>query len=123
MDKMKRIVALILAVLIVLSVASYLFYLLKIRADRPLAPVGGGGVFCRSGAGRAAGRDAQRRQRALPAEAARRAAWPAARSRRHPKNIIEDAKKYVCVRKSEISEDNLDVNEKNRGLTRFSIVA
>ena len=37
--------------------------------------------------------------------------------------IIEDAKKCVCVRKSEISEDNLDVNEKNRGLMWFSIVA
>ena len=57
------------------------------------------------------------------AEAARRAAWPAARSRRHPESIIEDAKKCVCVRKSEISEDNLDVNEKNRGLMWFSIVA
>lgn len=48
---------------------------------------------------------------------------PAARSRRHPESIIEDAKKCVCVRKSEISEDNLDVNEKNRGLMWFSIVA
>ena len=37
--------------------------------------------------------------------------------------VIEDAKKCVCVRKSEISEDNLDVNEKNRGLMWFSIVA
>ena len=66
---------------------------------------------------------AQRRQRAPPAEVAQRAAWPAARSRRHPESIIEDAKKCVCVRKSEISEDNLDVNEKNRGLMWFSIVA
>ena len=46
-----------------------------------------------------------------------------ARSRRHPESIIEDAKKCVFVRKSEISEDNLDVNEKNRGLMWFSIVA
>ena len=69
------------------------------------------------------GQGAQRRQRALPAEAALRAAWPAARSRRHPESIIEDAKKCVCVRKSEISEDNLDVNEKNRGLMWFSVVA
>ena len=44
-------------------------------------------------------------------------------SRRHPESIIEDAKKCVFVRKSEISEDNLDVNEKNRGLMWFSIVA
>ena len=40
MDKMKRIVALILAVLIVLSVASYLFYLLSISEDLPLAQDG-----------------------------------------------------------------------------------
>ena len=51
------------------------------------------------------------------------AARSAARSRRHPESIIEDAKKCVCVRKSEISEDNMDVNEKNRGLMWFSIVA
>ena len=50
-------------------------------------------------------------------------AKPSPRSRRHPESIIEDAKKCVCVRKSEISEDNLDVNEKNRGLMWFSIVA
>ena len=61
-----------------------------------------------------------------PQAAARSAARglpPAARSRRHPESIIEDSKKCVCVRKSEISEDNLDVNEKNRGLMWFSIVA
>lgn len=51
------------------------------------------------------------------------AAARSAASGRHPESIIEDAKKCVCVRKSEISEDNMDVNEKNRGLMRFSIVA
>lgn len=56
-----------------------------------------------------------------PQAAARSAA--SGRSPLHPESIIEDAKKCVCVRKSEISEDNLDVNEKNRGLMRFSIVA
>ena len=74
-------------------------------------------------AARSAGSVVMCAETSLMAPHDRWAAWPAARSRRHPESIIEDAKKCVFVRKSEISEDNLDVNEKNRGLMWFSIVA
>ena len=84
MDKFKRIVALILAVLIVLSVASYLFYLLGKRKRLPLAlpgkgePVRAPGKACKGGgttgaAPAAAGGRPQAKPAAAPASPGRAA--------------------------------------------------